>query len=184
MTLVFAGHEIDLRRQELRRAGQLVHMEPQVYDLLVHLVRNRDRVVSKDELFDTIWSGRIVSEAALSSRINAARKAIGDDGDRQALIKTIHRRGFRFVAEVEAAALTIEETPAARPADASRKPSIAVLPFANLSQEPDTDYFSYGLTEDVIRLLARNRWLDVLSRHSAAAFQGRDTDPREIGAAL
>ena len=67
---------------------------------------------------------------------------------------------------------------------ASRKPSIAVLPFANLSQEPDTDYFSYGLTEDVIRLLARNRWLDVLSRHSAVAFQGGGTDPREIGAAL
>ena len=68
MSLVFAGHEIDLRRQELRRAGQIVHVEPQVFDLLVHLVRNRDRVVSKDELLDTIWNGRIVSEAALSSR--------------------------------------------------------------------------------------------------------------------
>ena len=71
-----------------------------MYDLLVHLVHNRGRVVSKDELLDTIWNGRIVSEAALSSRINAARKAIGDDGDRQALIKTIHRRGFRFIGAV------------------------------------------------------------------------------------
>jgi TolB-like protein/Tfp pilus assembly protein PilF len=196
VNIVFAEHEIDLRRQELRRAGQLVHVEPQVYDLLLHLVRHRDRVVSKDELLDAIWNGRIVSDAALSSRINAARKAIGDSGDRQALIKTIHRRGFRFVGVVregteevppveEPTRRTPDETPApAEPIASSRKPSIAVLPFANRSQEPDTDYFSYGLTEDVIRLLARNRWLDVLSRHSAIAFRGNDTDPREIGAAL
>jgi len=203
VSLVFAGHEIDLRRQELRRGGEIVHVEPQVYDLLVHLVRNRDRVVSKDELFDTIWNGRIVSEAALSSRINAARKAIGDDGERQALIKTMHRRGFRFIGAVREGtgepADTVQpgngpKDPAGQPADempptakpgiASRKPSVAVLPFANLSQEPDTEYFGYGLTEDVIRLLARNRWLDVLSRHSAVAFQGKGTDPREIGAAL
>ena len=203
VSFVFAGHAIDLRRQELRRAGQIIHVEPQVFDLLVHLVRNRDRVVSKDELLDAIWKGRIVSEAALSSRINAARKAIGDDGDRQVLIKTIHRRGFRFIGTVEerasepaeparpvdepreAAVRKVEEQPTPLElAVSSRKPSIAVLPFANLSKEPDSDYFSYGLTEDVIRLLARHRWLDVLSRHSAVAFQGRGTDPREVGAAL
>jgi TolB-like protein len=196
VNIVFAGHEVDLRRQELRRAGQIVHVEPQVYDLLLHLVQHRDRVVSKDELLDAIWNGRIVSDAALSSRINAVRKAIGDSGERQALIKTIHRRGFRFVGAVregtedvppveEPTRRAIDEEPApAEPIASSRKPSIAVLPFTNRSQETDTDYFSYGLTEDVIRLLARNRWLDVLSRHSAVAFQGKDTDPREIGAAL
>src|SRR5262249_48077926 len=144
----------------------------------------------KDELLDTIWNGRIVSDAALSSRINAGRKAIGDDGNTQALIKTIHRRGFRFVGVVEEAANARAEESAKAPerlvdaADGSRKPSIAVLPFANLSQETDTDYFSYGLTEDVIRLLARHRWLDVLSRHSAIAFRGQDTDPRTIGSEL
>ncbi|MEJ0018848.1 MAG: winged helix-turn-helix domain-containing protein [Acetobacteraceae bacterium] len=188
MHLTFHGHELDLRRKELRRGGVAVHVEPQVFDLLVHLVSHRDRIVSKDELLDTIWNGRIVSEAALSSRINAARRAIGDDGDRQALIKTIHRRGFRFIGDVDVAAGEPAEAMAPQvhtAADApSRKPSVAVLPFANLSQEPDTDYFAYGLTEDVIRLLARNRWLDVLSRHSAVAFQGRETDPRTIGAAL
>jgi len=183
--VVFAGHEIDLRSQELRRAGQAIHVEPQVYDILVHLVRHRDRVVSKDELFETIWNGRIVSEAALSSRINAARKAIGDDGERQELIKTIHRRGFRFVGNIEEAAVPVDAPAApAELAIPSRKPSIAVMPFGNVSQEPDTDYFSYGLTEDVIRLLARNRWLDVLSRHSAICFRDRDTDPRDIGTAL
>jgi len=191
VNIVFSGHEIDLRRQELRRAGQIVHVEPQVYDLLLHLVRHRDRVVSKDELLEAIWNGRIVSDAALSSRINAARKAIGDSGDRQALIETIHRRGFRFVGAVREGTKEVptrptpDEKPApTEPIASSRKPSIAVLPFANRSQEPDTDYFSYGLTEDVIRLLARNRWLDVLSRHSAIAFRGKDADPREIGAAL
>lgn len=187
MPLSFAGHEVDLRRQELRRDGSRVHVEPQVFDLIVHLLRNRDRVVSKDELLDTIWNGRIVSEAALSSRINAARKAVGDDGDRQSLIKTIHKRGFRFVGEViEEPEDETTEAPAApaperRHAAPSSRPSVVVLPFANLSSEPDTDYFSYGLTEDVIRLLARHRWMDVLSRHTAAAFRGREVDAREIG---
>jgi TolB-like protein/Tfp pilus assembly protein PilF len=182
VSFVFAGYELDVHCQELRHAGQVVHVEPQVYDVMVHLVRNRDRIVSKDELLDTVWNGRIVSEAALSSRINAARKAIGDDGERQALIKTIHRRGFRFMGAVQESVSEPASTPAT--VATPRKPSIAVLPFANLSNEPDTDYFSYGLTEDVIRLLARNRWLDVLSRHSAVAFKDKDADPREIGASL
>jgi TolB-like protein len=110
------------------------------------------------------------------------RKAISDDGDRKALIKTIHRRGFRFVGTAE----EVQPTPEVlgKSMVVSSKPSVAVLPFTNLSQEPDPDYFSYGLTEDVIRLLARNRWLDVLSRHSAVGFRDRDTDPREIGAEL
>jgi TolB-like protein/DNA-binding winged helix-turn-helix (wHTH) protein len=209
MRLVFAGHELDLRRQELRRADEAVHVEPQVFDLLVHLVRNRDRVVSKDELLETIWNGRNVSEAALSSRINAARKAIGDDGERQQLIRTIHRRGFRFIGEARlvprdddapvavhaaragatsgvgpAAPGVGQPSPAMGASAASRKPSIVVMPMANLGQEPDTEYFSYGLTEDIIRLLARNPWLDVLSRHTAAQFRGREVDAREIGAAV
>ncbi|WP_161988419.1 winged helix-turn-helix domain-containing tetratricopeptide repeat protein [Elioraea sp. Yellowstone] len=195
MDLAFAGYEIDLDRHELRHRGETVHVEPQVFDLLVHLVRNRDRVVSKDELFETIWQGRFVSEAALSSRINAARKAVGDDGNRQALIKTIHKRGFRFVGEVEtregeaapattAAALAEPALLAAVPGGSRCRPSIAVLPFTNLSQDPDTDYFSYGLTEDIVRMLARHRWMDVLSRHSAAGLDPTRCQPRELGAAL
>ena len=101
MQIVFGEYELDLPCNELRRAGNAVHVEPQVFDLLLYLVRHRDRIVSKDELFEAIWHGRIVSEAALSSRINAARKAVGDDGDRQDLIRTIHRRGFRFVGEAQ-----------------------------------------------------------------------------------
>lgn len=194
MHLAFSGYEVDLDRHELRCGSEVVHVEPQVFDLLVHLVRNRDRVVSKDELFETIWQGRFVSEAALSSRINAARKAVGDDGNRQALIRTIHKRGFRFVGEVEErdAGAAAEPAPApprsaptvARPPDSCSRPSIVVLPFANLSQDLDTDYFGYGLTEDIVRMLARHRWMDVLSRHSAAGLDRAQMQPREIGATL
>jgi len=125
---VFAGYAIDLDRRELRHDDRIVHVEPQVYDILVHLLRHRDRVVSKDELLETIWNGRIVSDAALSSRINAARKAIGDDGDRQMLIKTIHRRGFRFVGSIDEGPARTGEVLAvvAESAVPSRKPSIAV----------------------------------------------------------
>src|SRR6476620_3115925 len=213
----FAEFEIDLSQQELRRLGKAVHIEPQVFDLIVHLVRHHDRIVSKDELIETIWNGRIISEAALSSRINGARRALGDSGNDQALIRTLHTRGFRFVGDVRAvtardadaqAARSVADDGAAREdvpvsvsvsaevrrlddivseavkAEAVTRPSIAVLPFGNMSDDPENDYFSYGLTEDIIRLLARNRWLSVISRHSTVAFQGRTVDAREIGEQL
>src|SRR3954464_10337218 len=100
MTFSFATHQLDTSRHELRRAGEIVHLEPQVFDLLLHLVRNRDRTVSKDEIVDQIWKGRIVSDAAITSTIKAARKAVGDNGADQIVIKTFHKRGFRFVADV------------------------------------------------------------------------------------
>ena len=213
----FAEFEIDLSQQELRRLGLAVHIEPQVFDLIVHLVRNRDRIVSKDELIETIWNGRIISEAALSSRINGARRALGDTGADQALIRTLHKRGFRFVGDVQTVGAAETDAKAARvvpgnnvasgdvaaggpvslevsrlddvvsesvKAEAITRSSIAVLPFGNMSDDPENDYFSYGLTEDIIRLLARNRWLSVISRHSTIAFQGRAVDAREVGEQL
>ena len=213
----FAEFEIDLSQQELRRLGEPVHIEPQVFDLIVHLVRNHDRIVSKDELIETIWNGRIISEAALSSRINSARRALGDNGTDQVFIRTLHKRGFRFVghvqaisgpeADVETARLVPDDVvaPGSVPvrvsvsaevsrlddvvsesikAEAITRSSIAVIPFGNMSDDPENDYFSYGLTEDIIRLLARNRWLSVISRHSTVAFQGRVVDAREVGEQL
>jgi TolB-like protein/DNA-binding winged helix-turn-helix (wHTH) protein/tetratricopeptide (TPR) repeat protein len=97
----FAEFEIDVARHELRRAGTVVRVEPQVFDLLVHLIENRHRTVSKDELIDAIWQGRIISDATLTSRISAARRALGDSGNDQSLIRTLHKRGFRFVGAVE-----------------------------------------------------------------------------------
>ena len=217
MKYSFAEFEIDLNQQELRRLGEAVHIEPQVFDVIVHLVRNHDRIVSKDELIETIWNGRIISEAALSSRINGARRALGDNGTDQAFIRTLHKRGFRFVGDVQTISAPEAEAEPARfvpdspvapggvpvrvsvaaevsrlddivtesvKAEASARPSIAVLPFGNMSDDPENDYFSYGLTEDIIRLLARNRWLSVISRHSTIAFQGREMDAREIGEQL
>jgi pimeloyl-ACP methyl ester carboxylesterase/DNA-binding winged helix-turn-helix (wHTH) protein len=106
MQACFGGYELDQERRELRFHDAPVHVEPQVFDLLLHLVANRDRVVSKDEMVGAIWGGRIVSDVTLNSRINAARRAIGDDGKTQALIRTVPRRGFRFVGQVSEKALT------------------------------------------------------------------------------
>src|SRR5262245_59664657 len=86
--------EVDVARRELWRAGAVVHLEPQVFDLLVLLIRNRERIVGKDELIETIWEGRIVSEATISSRISAARRALGDSGNDQTFIRTLYKRGF------------------------------------------------------------------------------------------
>jgi DNA-binding winged helix-turn-helix (wHTH) protein len=97
----FGGYSVDVDRRELRRGTELIDIGPQVFDLLVYLIRNRDRVVSKDDLLDAVWEGRIVSESTLTSRINAVRHAIGDTGANQTLIKTIARKGFRFIGEVE-----------------------------------------------------------------------------------
>jgi TolB-like protein/cytochrome c-type biogenesis protein CcmH/NrfG len=202
----FAEYEIDIGRHELRRGGEVVPIEPQVFDLLVYLVRNRDRIVGKDELIGAVWQGRIVSDAALSSRISAARRAIGDNGDDQLLIRTLHKRGFRFVGNVDDG-LSPRAAPAgdARPAQkaaaardstedagASRapaldlpdKPSIAVLPFQNMSGDPEQDYFADGLTEDIITGLSRQRWFFVIARNSSFAYKGEAVDVRKVASQL
>ena len=100
MIYLFDDCALDTDRRELRRGSDLVEIEPQVFDLLEFLIRNRDRVVSRDDLLEAVWQGRIVSESTLSSRINAARVAVGDDGTAQRLIRTLPRKGVRFVGEV------------------------------------------------------------------------------------
>jgi DNA-binding winged helix-turn-helix (wHTH) protein len=130
----FGDHVLDIERRELRRGGEPVALEPQVFDLLVYLVRNRGRVVSKDDLIDGVWGGRIVSDSALTTRLNAVRKAVNDSGAEQRVIRTVPRRGVRFIGEVSE-----EDPPAARAdvAPAAMGPliaprlSIVVLPFAN-----------------------------------------------------
>jgi DNA-binding winged helix-turn-helix (wHTH) protein len=102
MIVRFDQFSIDKEKFELRKAGEIVSVEPQVFELLVYLVQNRDRVIGHEELFEKIWDGRIVSQSTLTSRINAARAAIGDDGGKQALIKTVPRKGYRFVGQVKA----------------------------------------------------------------------------------
>ena len=140
----FEDYALDTDRRELSQGTDLVPLEPQVFDLLAYLIRNRDRVVSKDDLLAAIWEGRIVSESALTTRINAVRCAIGDSGGEQRLIKTLLRKGVRFVGAVREEPHAAESgtmdvsTPAIALPD---RPSIAVLPFINMSSEPQKKYF-------------------------------------------
>src|SRR5437763_7534234 len=103
MQFSFSNHVLDIGLRELTRGGESIAVEPQVFDLLIYLLENRERVVSKDDLIENIWAGRIVSESTLTSRINAARKAVGDSGKDQSVIRTIARKGFRFVGDVQKA---------------------------------------------------------------------------------
>lgn len=193
----FGDYLLDPERQELTLRSQVVTVGPQVFDLLLHLVRNRDRVVGKDELLQAVWSGRIVSESTITSHINAVRKAVGDNGEEQRLVRTIARKGFRFVGEVE----QIGETPqpigsgavepiASQAAELpsalllSDKPSITVLPFQNLSGDPEQEYFADGVVEDVIAALSRIRWLFVIARNSSFAFKGRTVDVKDVSREL
>ncbi len=189
MRYLFEDCVLDTSRRELRRGAMPVAVEPQVFDLLFHLVLHRDRVVSKDELLATVWNGRIVSDSALFNRINAARSAIGDSGSRQRLIKTLPRKGLRFVGHVRedipTSATRIEADPLVLPKLAlPDRPSIAVLPFANLSGEPDQDYFADGISDDLITGLARVRWLFVIARNSSFAYKGRAVDVSQIAREL
>jgi TolB-like protein len=177
MLFCFADYTLDAARRELRRSGEPITLEPQVFDLLVHLIRNRDRVITKEDLLRSVWGGRIVSESTLTSRINAARKAVGDSGEAQTLIRTSHRKGIRFVGEVT-------DEPAAEPARPgilSDRPSIAVLPFDNLSDDRRQECFADGMVEEIITGLSRIKWLFVISRNSSFIYKGRPIDVKSVG---
>jgi TolB-like protein len=191
MTYLFDGYALDPERRELRRGNKLVPVEPQVFDLLEYLVRNRDRVVSKDEIFNVIWHGRTVSESALTSRINAARSAIGDSGEDQRLIRTLRGKGLRFAGAVQELSAPVR-TPAA-PATTGQsspplalpdRPSIAVLPFTNMSRESEQEYFVDGITEDIITALSRVRQFFVIARNSTFQYKHSSPDVREVATTL
>jgi TolB-like protein/Tfp pilus assembly protein PilF len=179
----FEGFSVDTDTRELRRAGELLPIEPKVFDLLAHLLANRERVISKDDLIATIWNGRIVSESALTTAINAARTTLGDNGEAQRLIKTLPRKGIRFVGTVSEAFVAPGEAPAALPV-LSDKPSVAVLPFTNIGNDPEQDYFADGIVEEMITALSRMRSLYVIARNSSFTFKGRSVDVKEVGRIL
>jgi TolB-like protein len=189
----FNNFAIDTERRELRGANGSIHVEPQVFDLLLYFVQNANRVISKEELIEHIWKGRAISDAALNSRINSARRAIGDTGKRQALIRTIQRRGFLFAGDVTTrtsdltsagAGLTATSVPAPLKLALPDKPSIAVLPFQNLSGDPHQEYFADGVVEDILTGLSRIRWLFVIARNSSFTYRGQAVDVRRVGREL
>jgi adenylate cyclase len=190
MRYFFGNCILDTDRLELRRETDTVSVAPQVFDLLAYLIRNRERVVTKDDLIAAVWGGRIVSDGALTTRINVARSAIGDSGEEQHLIKTLPRKGFRFVGSVREEDGTGREAPEAsaeppRPALAlPDKPSIAVLPFPNLSSDREQDYFADGIVEDIITELSRFGELFVIARNSSFQYKGKAADVRQVGREL
>lgn len=190
MLYLFDDCALDTDRRELRRAGGTVDLEPQVFDLLAFLIRERGRVVSRDDLLTAVWNGRIVSESTLSSRINAARTAIGDDGTAQRLIRTLARKGIRFVGEVRdgqalaAAAPVVAPAMAAADPTVAEGPAIAVLPFTNMSGDPETDYFADGMAEEIITALARCGGILVIARNSSFTYKGQPVDVRRVGREL
>jgi TolB-like protein len=194
----FESFSLNVDRQELRRGADLVAVEPQVLDLLQYLIRNRERVVSKDDLIAHVWNGRIVSDSTLTSRITTARQALGDSGDEQRLIRTLARKGIRFVGQVrenqnvdgassaKPAPLMGRDTMPAVSSGAAGpalpdKPSIAVLPFTNMSGDPEQDYFADGITEDIISALSRLHWFFVIDRNSTFVYKGQAADVKQIG---
>ena len=205
MLYLFENFALDTDCRELRCGSRPVSVEPQVFDLLAYLIENRGRVVSKDDLLATIWHGRIVSDSALTSRVNAARCAIGDSGNEQRLIKTHLRKGIRFVgavhqkqkpegasAEIPVLGKLSDRGLPVRGADSAPqerrpalplpdKPSIAVLPFTNISGDREQDYFADGMAEEIITALSRCRWLFVIARNSTFTYKGKSVDVREVG---
>jgi DNA-binding winged helix-turn-helix (wHTH) protein len=184
----FDAFELDMDRFELRQENAAVPVEPQVFALLALLVVNNERMVSKDEINERIWGGRIVSEAVLSSRMKSARQAIGDSGKAQRLIRTIHGKGYRFVGDVVSddsptvprsadTALQADGEPTAGPGS---RPAVAVLPFTNMSGDLEQEYFADAITQDIITTLSKHRWLDVIARNTMFGYKGASVDIRRL----
>jgi DNA-binding winged helix-turn-helix (wHTH) protein/tetratricopeptide (TPR) repeat protein len=187
MIYAFDRFEIDTSRVELRREGEPVPIEPRVFSLLCLLVENRDRVLSRDELLEKIWDGRFVSDAAISTSIHSARRALADDGAAPRFLKTVRGHGFRFVAEVRV------EAPPGAPAQAaegrtdlpgphrSGRPTIAVLPFRLISDPGPWPAIADAIPVELISALSRLRWLSVIARGSSFRFRGVEATPAVEG---
>lgn len=176
----FEDYELDTARHELRRNSVLLQAAPQALELLAYLIQHRGRAVTKDQLVAAVWAGRAITDSALTTRLNVVRRAVGDSGQQQRLIKTLPGRGFRFVGDVDE-----KHAPSWRREEVSGElPSIAVLPFVNLSGDPGQDFFGDVIAEEVLTALARLRWLLVIARNSSFTFKGTTVDVREIGRQL
>jgi len=181
---------LDEHKFELRRAGTPVAIEPQVLSILLLLIENRERLVTKEELIEKVWHGRIVSDSALTSRIKSARQALLDDGEKQAMIRTIHGRGFRFVGPVmqttaaEPLVESVRDAAVTTPLADMGKPSIAVHPFHVLGLDPTQALLGEALPHELIAELSRIRWLFVIARGSSFQFRGAGIDVCHVGTVL
>jgi TolB-like protein/Tfp pilus assembly protein PilF len=189
MIYLFEQFAIDTGQYQLSLEGNPVPVEPLVFDLLVYLIENCERVVGRDELLENLWKGKVVTDAALAARLKDARKALGDSGDRQEFIKTVHGRGYQFIAPIVESGKadpmqTVEKIMTGRNLELPAKPSIAVLPLQNESEGIEADYFSNGVTDGIINGLTRFRDLFVMGRSSSFSFKDKAVDIPEIGRRL
>ena len=212
MRVTFGDYQLDTKTRTLQRDGRRIPVQSKAFDLLAYLIERRDQVVSSDELLDALWPGLHVTPAALSTAVQKARQAVGDDGEHQTVLHTEHGKGFRFIAEVT----DLSEPEAAQPKPASfrtriaavagiaallfavaliwlsqrqttdRIPghSLAVLPFVNMSADADQEYFADGISEELLNTLVRFEGLRVVGRTSSFSFRDSDADLKTIGERL
>ncbi len=212
MRVAFGEYQLDTKTRTLQSEGRRIPIQSKAFDLLAYLIERRKRVVSSDELLDDLWPGLHVTPAALSTAVQKARQAVGDDGEHQTVLQTEHGKGFRFIAEVT----DLSEPETAQPKPASfrtrvaaaagiaalllvvalswlsqrqttdRIPghSLAVLPFANMSADAEQEYFADGISEELLNTLLRFAGLRVVGRTSSFSFRDSDADLKTIGERL
>jgi DNA-binding winged helix-turn-helix (wHTH) protein len=190
MKLRFEDIEIDSELYEVRRGGTLVPVEPKVFDLLVFFTSNPGRVISRDDLIDSVWSKRVVADATIASAVKAARRAVGDDGQRQRFIKTVHGRGFRFDADVTGASNEDAQRASGKHAHTRasgyREPSLQVLPFqATASDDAASESLAKALSADLETILTRVPLLRIRSPHpsqdNAHNIPSGEIDQNQLG---
>ena len=184
MAFRFNQITLDPGQYRLSRAGKQIPIEPRAFDLLVYLVENRNRVVTRNELLDNLWKGKVVTDSALGASLKDARKAIGDSGSQQKMIKTVHGRGYQFIAQVSE---STDDSPVADMVPGSgellelpEKPSVAVLPFTNMSGDPEQEFFADGLTDELITGLSKVPGLFVIANNSTMTYKGRAVDVKLV----
>lgn len=169
---------------ELSKGGARLRCEPQVIELLKLLIENRDRLVDREEINEKVWKGRVVTDASLSSRIKSLRQLLGDDARNQQYIRTVHKKGFQFIAPVQGGEIPAATSSPENLLEQPQRPAVAVLPFTNLSDAADQEYFSDGITADIITHLSKHRWIEVTARNTTFGYKGKSMDVRQLGKEL
>ena len=180
----FGPFRLDLRGPELRRDGQLVRIHPRALGILCALADAKGEIVSKDELMARLWPGRIVEEGNLHVHVSALRKSLDEHGEGHSFVVTVPGRGYRLANQTGLRSAQLAEGSLPPQLPLPDKASIAVMPFANMSRDPEQEYFADGMVEEIITALSRIRWLFVIARNSRLTYKGQAVDVKQIGREL